>query len=147
VKIRVFGCRKFSRLLSDRADRILSSAEDRFLTRHRYACLDCRKSERASDCALNMLRAAALEPEVAPMFEDRVIRRLRVQNVRESLNYWSPAFFGAGIAFVALLVALHLAAAPAQLNRADFPGGEARRDSSIPSAPNLELDRIPTFGR
>jgi hypothetical protein len=94
-----------------------------------------------------MLRAAALEPEVAPMFEDRVIRRLKVQNVRESLNYWTPALVGAGIACVALFVALHLAAMPSQLNRAEVPGGEASRLTVPRTQTNLELNRIPNFGR
>jgi len=147
VKIRVFGCRKFSRLLSDGADRDLSVKESRFLDLHRLACTECRRSERSADCALNMLRAAAMEPEIAPMFEDRVIRRLRVQNVKESLNYWSPAMIGAGIACVALFVALHLASSPGQLNRAQVPDGEALRYQAPKNAPRLDLSEIPEFRR
>ncbi|AIE87115.1 hypothetical protein OP10G_3747 [Fimbriimonas ginsengisoli Gsoil 348] len=81
------------------------------------------------------------------MFEDRVIRRLRVQTVRESLNYWSPALVGAGIACVALFVALHLAATPASINRDYVPDGEAKRYVTPRTQPKLELDRIPTFVR
>jgi len=149
VKIRVFGCRKFSRLLSDGADRDLSPKESRFLDLHRDACGECRRSERSSDCALNMLRAAALEPEIEPMFEDRVIRRLRVQTVKESLNYWSPALVGAGIACVALFVALHLATMPGQINRgANVPADDAAFRYSAPKGVHhLELSNIPEFQR
>jgi hypothetical protein len=94
-----------------------------------------------------MLRAAALDPEVAPMFEDRVIRRLRVQSVRESLNYWSPALVGALIACTALFVALHLASAPVHVNREQVPRGEASRNDKPQPAPSLDLASIPEFDR
>jgi hypothetical protein len=147
MNFRLFGCGKFSRLISERDDRRLKPSEERFLERHRYVCVDCRRSERASDCALNMLRAATLEPEVAPTFEDRVLRRLRVQTVRESLNYWSPAFIGAGIACIALFVALHLAASPSQASRTATPAGEAFRDLPSNRPPDLELRTVPLFTR
>ncbi len=147
MKIRVFGCKKFSRLISDRVDRDLGASEVRFVSRHRDVCPTCRRSERSSDRSLNMLRAATLEPEVAPMFEDRVIRRLKVQNVRESLSYWTPALLGAGIACVALFVALHLAATPSQLGRSELSGDEARRYVAPKTPPKLELSRIPEFRR
>jgi hypothetical protein len=94
-----------------------------------------------------MLRAASLEPEIAPMFEDRVIRKLKVQTVKESLNYWSPALVGAGIACIALFVALHLAASPAQLNKTEVTTGEAERYIAPATKPNLDLVRIPEFNK
>ncbi len=145
--VRIFGCKKFSRLLSERDDRDLAVSEERFLERHRVACVDCRRSERTSESALNMLRAASLEPEIAPMFEDRVIRKLKVQTVKESLNYWSPALVGAGIACIALFVALHLAASPAQLNKTEVTTGEAERYIAPATKPNLDLVRIPEFNK
>ncbi len=60
--------------------------------------------------ALNMLREIKLEPEVSPQFDQRVLRRLRVQNSREGFSYWSPALVGAAIAAVTLLGALQLIA-------------------------------------
>lgn len=88
-----------------------------------------------------MLRMAALEPEVAPMFEDRVIRRLKVQQVKESLNYWSPALIGAGIACIVVFATLHLVSTPAQINRAQLPTGEAKREP----IQRLELDHVPVL--
>ncbi len=147
MRLRVFGCRKFSRLISERADRDLKASEERFLERHRVACSECRRSEVADDCVLNLLRASAMEPEVAPMFDDRVIRRLRVQTVRDSLSYWSPALAGAGIAGIALFVALHLAALPTQLRRSENSGGEAVRFTTPTKLPDLELGDVPNFDR
>lgn len=147
MSLRLFGCRKFSRLISERTDRDLSVREERFLDRHRDACSECRRSEVADDCVLNLLRASALEPEVAPQFEDRVLRRLRVQTVRDSLNYWSPALVGAGIACIALFVALHLAAMPSQLKRTENSAGEAVRFTAPKTLPNLELSDVPHFDR
>lgn len=86
-----------------------------------------------------MLRLAALEPEIQPMFEDRVIRRLKVRQVKESLNYWSPALVGAGIACIVLFVTLHLAASTSQVNQANLPNGHA----DLNFTPKLELNRIP----
>jgi len=84
---------------------------------------------------------ATLEPDITPMFEDRVIRRLKVQQVKESLNYWSPALVGAGIACIVIFVTLHLAASPAKMKEANMPDGEARRFAR----PNLELHEIPVI--
>lgn len=139
MNCRLFGCRKFSRLCSEQADRQLSPAEVRFLTRHRAVCSDCSSLEQTTACALNMLRLAALEPEIQPMFEDRVIRRLKVRQVKESLNYWSPALVGAGIACIVLFVTLHLAASTSQVNQANLPNGHA----DLNFTPKLELNRIP----
>ena len=82
---------------------------------------------------------AALEPEVTPLFEDRVIRRLKVQGVKDSLNYWSPALIGAGIACLLIFVTLHLASNPNPVKRLNISSNEARREV----APRLELDRAP----
>lgn len=148
MTLRIFGCRKFSRILGERADRDLKEAEERFLARHRQVCAECRRSEQAEDLCLNLLRGSALEAEVAPQFEDRIIRRLRVQNVRESLNYWSPALVGAGIACLALFVTLHLAAASSQSPaHGQLPGGEANRIGAPKTLPNLEVNQVPHFDR
>lgn len=141
MNVRLFGCKKFGRLSSEQADRVLSESEERFLAKHRNACAECTNLERTTSCALNMLRMATLEPEIEPMFEDRVIRRLKVQQVKESLNYWSPALIGAGIACIVIFVTLHLVSAPNQIRRANVPGGEAR----LISTPKLELDHIPVL--
>ncbi len=108
MKSRLFGCGKFRRLSSEAADRILSAKEQMFLEKHRIVCIDCVRIEDQSVSALNMLRSVTLEAQVAPMFEERVIRRLRVSKTRASLRYWSPAFVGAGIAFIAIFSALQM---------------------------------------
>lgn len=141
MKPRIFGCKKFGRLSSEQADRELSAAEDRFLAKHRAVCSECADVERTTSCALNMLRMATLEPEIAPMFEDRVIRRLQVQQVKESLNYWMPALVGAGIACVVIFVTLHLASVPVQMRNANLPDGEAK----LKASPKLELDHVPVL--
>ena len=141
MNLRIFGCKKFGRLTSEHQDRSLSASEERFLTRHRLVCEDCALIERTTSNALNMLRMATLEPEVAPMFEDRVIRRLRVQQVKESLNYWSPALVGAGIACAVIFVTLHLASTPSELNRANIISNQSRRFAT----PKLELVRPPVL--
>ena len=75
------------------------------------------------------------------MFEDRVIRRLQVQQVKESLNYWMPALVGAGIACVVIFVTLHLASVPVQMRNANLPDGEAK----LKASPKLELDHVPVL--
>ena len=145
MNYRLFGCKKFIRLSSEQADRTLTEREDRFLSRHREVCVDCRKAEVTTSCALNMLRMATLEPEEAPMFEDRVIRKLKVQQVRESLNYWSPALVGAGIACGVIFVTLHLASVPSQTKRAILHAGQAKREAPSRIEPKLEIDRAPVL--
>jgi hypothetical protein len=88
-----------------------------------------------------MLRLATLEPEVAPMFEDRVIRKLKVQQVKEGLSYWSPALVGAGIACIVIFVTLHLASSPVQINRANIKSSQSRRTTY----PKLELKQAPVL--
>ena len=139
MNLRVFGCKRFGRLSSEQEDRTLTASEERFLEKHRRVCEECSQIERTSCNALNMLRMATLEPEVAPLFEDRVIRRLKVQQVKESLNYWSPALVGAGIACIVIFVTLHLASSPVQINRANIKDNQSRRATY----PKLELKQAP----
>ena len=137
---RIFGCKKFIRLTSEQEDRDLNPTEERVLSRHREVCEECAQVARTTSNALNMLRLAAMEPEVEPMFEDRVIRKLKVQQVKESLNYWSPALVGAAIACAVIFVTLHLASSPTQMKRANLNSNEARRET-----PRLELDQPPVL--
>jgi hypothetical protein len=65
--------------------------------------------------ALNMLRMAALEPEIAPTFDERILRRHRVHTVRASLRYWSPALLGCAIAVTAMFAGLEMVSQPSQL--------------------------------
>lgn len=144
MRFRVFGCRKFGHLLSEREDRELTRSEEHFLDRHRVVCDGCRREEAAARRSLNMLRAAALDVSPGKGFDERLMRRIRVHRVRESIGYWSPALFGSAIACMSLLVMLHLLAAPPVGRSVGYPNGEARRTTLYPS---LELSHVPRFDR
>ncbi len=118
------------------------------MERHSIRCPQCRRFESSSSLSLNVLRSAALEPDIAPSFEDRVLRRLRVQSVKEGISYWSPAAVGASIACVAIFATLQIAAAPVDINNANLPDGEARRmlDPDRPM-PSLVLEKKPVLVR
>ncbi len=131
------ACRRYRKLWNDCDSRELNGSEQQFLDHHRTGCDSCRDFEASAALSLDILRSATLEAEISLAFDERVLRRVRVQTVRESLSYWSPALVGAGIACVAIFAALQIAAMPVQPNRANFPDGEARRsihsDSPLPS--------------
>ncbi len=141
MNFRYPSCRRFLWLVDERDDRDLKPAEEKFLDRHRNACEPCRRSERSSAMALNMLRSAALEPQVAPHFDDRVARMARVQAVRDGMVYWTPALMGAGAACLALIAALQMIARPADLKPLSLPRAEARRVAEPAVRQSLELDR------
>lgn len=141
---RLFGCGKFSRLLSDREDRALTDRELRFLGRHKAVCDACARQETSFHQSLNMLRGATLNPVVTKGFDERVLRRLRVNRVKQSIEYWSPALMGSAVACIALLVTLNLLAGPA-VKSAHLPDGEAMRMTS--GFPKLELHTLPPFNR
>ena len=106
------ACERFSRLASEAEDRDLKPSEQRFMEAHRDECAPCRQVEMSSACALNMLRGMSYSDEdldISPAFDERIIRKVRLNSVREGLRYWSPAAIGAGIACVALFAALHAA--------------------------------------
>ncbi|MEZ0327779.1 MAG: hypothetical protein ACAH95_17935 [Fimbriimonas sp.] len=131
------ACKRYRKLWNDCDSRELKRSEQRFLEHHRCVCDECRQFEQTASFTLDLLRSATLEPEVSLTFDERVLRRVRVQTVRESLSYWSPALVGAGIACVAIFATLQIAAMPVQPNRARLPDGEAMRtinsDSPLPS--------------
>src|SRR5947208_10032822 len=137
--MRVFGCAKFRRLANDALDRDLSYHEEAFMAKHRHACDECNQFQSQSCLALNFLRAATIEVDVHPMFEERVIRKLRVQTTRESLRYWSPAVAGAFIAGLAVVAALQIVTRSAELPHVRLPGSESRL--IVPSKINPVLNR------
>ena len=145
MKVRFFGCGKFGWLLSESEDRLLTSKEVRFLDRHRSVCRDCARTEEASSMALNMLRESRLDPSTSGSgFDIRVIRRVRLQTVRLSVQYWSPAIFGAAIAAVALVSALQMLARTSELPVFRAGASEARRiQLGGPVIPDIPIaDRI-----
>jgi hypothetical protein len=120
------ACNRFKKLWNEQDERPLTRKETRFLEKHRQSCPECRSFESSGEFALTMLRDAAMEISVSRGFDERVLRKVRVQTGRQSLTYWSPAFIGGAIACAALIAALQIASAPAQVKRATLPEGEAR---------------------
>lgn len=128
-------CRRFQRLVLENHDRLLTQRELDFLATHRRACAACRLTETQGALALSMLRMAAIDAEPAPQFEERVLRRYRVQKVHESLSFWSPAIIGACVASVLVLAALQIVSNSSKLPAIRTPGTEAHRS----------VDRTPAF--
>lgn len=142
MRARFFGCGKFGWLASEAEDRPLSPRESAFMERHRLVCSPCAQREQASSLALNMLREARFEDaDPSATFDVRVIRRVRVQMVRASFQYWSPAVCGAAIAAVALVAGLQLLSRSHQLPVFQTGGSDARRiQVSAPDFPELPLN-------
>ena len=142
------ACNRYRKLWDDCDARELRKDEQEFLNQHRTICQECRAFEESASLSLDVLRAATLEPIVSPSFDERVLRRVRVQTVRESLSYWSPALVGAGIACVAIFATLQIAAMPVQPNRMMLPDGEARRNVNAETPlPSLIINRKLRFDR
>ena|SRR5687767_5872624 len=95
--------------------------------------------------ALNMLRESRMEPEAPGNgFDIRVIRRVHLQAVRISFQYWTPAIFGGAIAAVALISALQMLARTSEMPVFRAGTSEARRiQIGVPEIPNIPIaDRI-----
>ncbi|MFI5387236.1 MAG: hypothetical protein ACHQ50_14085 [Fimbriimonadales bacterium] len=135
--MKLFGCSKFKRLASEGLDRNLTPREEAFVQNHRKACANCSDLQSQSSLALNFLRASTIDIDVHPMFDERVIRRLRVQSSRESLRYWSPAVAGAFVAGLAVVAALQMITRSSELPHLRL-GGEARRISITKISPALD---------
>ena len=129
------SCRRFQRLAREDHDRVLTAREDEFMIKHRRSCTSCRLAETQGALALSMLRMAAIDAEPGPLFEQRVLRRYRIQIVHESLNFWSPAIIGACVAGVLVLAALQIVSNSSRLPAIRAPGTEAHRS----------IDRTPAF--
>ena len=147
MSYRVFGCGKYRRLMNEKNDRTLGLGEREFMAKHRDVCVECRKQEALSSSALNMLRLASFAEDEDSFdsglqFEERVLRRLRVNNTRESIRYWSPAFVGAAIAGLTVLAALQLVANRPGMPATSNPAGEAQLRKPNTNLPLIDLDRL-----
>jgi hypothetical protein len=146
VIIRRLHCNRFKRLLSELQDRSASENESKFMEAHRAKCESCRKAERANVVALDLLRASALHHEPSLSFDARVVRKARAQMMRESLQYWSPAFAGAGLACAAIVAGMVLLGRPTGPAESNLRGSEARRTwDSQRVFPSLELKETNSF--
>jgi hypothetical protein len=109
MKSRLFGCGKYEYLAVKLHDNELSNKELAFFEHHEALCATCRKEQELAEQGLNLLRGLVMEPhEVSAGFEDRILRRFRVQKGRESIGYWSPALAGAVVGGLILISALQL---------------------------------------
>lgn len=145
--IRRLSCRRFDRIVSESLDRPLLAKEEAFLDRHREVCSACANLESQKRMALNMLRMAALDPGLEPAppasFEERVIRRWRVESIRSGLTYWTPAIVGAAASIVAVLAAIQILAQSPQLP--EFHRPEAGAKLERPARNGANFPTIPAF--
>jgi hypothetical protein len=132
VKLISFGCKRFNSLVNEREDRDLSPQEEAWITDHQSKCAECRKTQDSLSLSLNMLRAATLDVEPERGFDRRLIRRVRVQAVKESFSYWLPALVGCLIAFFAIFSTLDLLATRGGQSSVKVPTGQARRNDAYP---------------
>ena len=141
--MKLFGCGKFRRLVSEREDRLLVAREIAYLEEHRKVCASCSLLEAKSYSALNMLRMSTYDIEVDPGFNERVLRRLHVQSGRETVRYWSPALAGAAVACIAVFASLQLISQTSHPVRPEMPSGEAFRFTRpTPELPELDIERL-----
>lgn len=124
----LLSCRRFRRLAHETQDRALTHREQGFLESHRRRCAACRLAETQGALALSMLRMAAIDAQPAPQFEERVLRRYKVQRVQASLQFWSPALIGAFVAGITVLAALQIVSNSSSLPALQTPGGQAYRE-------------------
>jgi len=141
MKTRVFGCMRFRRVAFEAADRVLSMREEEFLEKHRSVCPGCARIEMESVTALNSLRAVTLEAFPDPMFEERVLRRLRVSNSRSAFRSWSPAVVGASIACITIIAALQMVTLNSSIPGYRSKGEDAMHLRASTDAPLLLLDK------
>jgi hypothetical protein len=140
--MRSLGCRRFGRILNEVADREATSRERAFLDAHRTACESCRQEERAACLSLDLLRSASFETELEPSFDRRVVRRAKVEAVRDSVRYWSPALIGGAVAAGLLLAAV------SAVTRPIAPGATAPVQAVREGSDSLALkDQNVTFTR
>jgi len=142
---RLSGCSRFKALLNESEDRTLNRREESFMAQHRSACEECRREETSQYLSLNMLRAATIEATPPAQFDDRVIRLVHVQSVKDSLSYWSPAFVGCALACVALFAALHVLTLEPPTSSVKISNGTAMRGQD--AFPDLSLKHLPPFVR
>lgn len=136
--MRVFGCKKYSKLSYEKLDRELSDSERGFLQKHGAACAECGRAAEQGFIALNMLRECAMEAEVRPHFEERVVRSWKLEKVRSGFGYWSPAVLGAAVAGIVLLAAIQMIAQPSHLPNIRVPANSEARLNTQPHFPELE---------
>lgn len=143
-----FRCRRYSALYEAADLRKLTDHESRFMDEHVSACSNCATETQEFQLALNMLRVTKLDAAPSGGFDERLLRRLRVQEVKGSVRYWSPMFLSAALAGLVLIAALHMLTDRSTLSPIRFGGNqnpEARRVQDRATYPipiiNTKLDQ------
>ncbi len=108
MNFRLFGCGKFRYLAIERFDRELRPNENEFYRKHREVCFACMRYEQQGVNAMNLLSAAAIEPEISENFDEKVLRQLRRPRHKVAISYWSPILAGAAVAGLAVIASLQL---------------------------------------
>ena len=130
-------CGRFGRLLSELADREATPRETAFLERHRSVCASCREDEAAATLSLGLLRDCTFAVEVPDSFDRRILRRTKIQTVRDGFRYWSPAFTGGLVAAGLLLAAVQA------LTRPIAPGATRGIEANRGVQGSLALKSVP----
>jgi hypothetical protein len=108
MNFRLFGCGKFRYLAIEKFDRELKPGEVEFYRKHREVCFTCMRYEQQSTNAMNLLSAAALEPEISENFDERVLQQYAKSRKNVAFVYWSPILAGAAVAGLAVIASLQL---------------------------------------
>lgn len=124
-------CARYRRLKMLSEDGQTSPKQEAFVARHESSCSRCAADHALTECAMDFLRANAIEPEPDPTFESRFIRRWRVEQRSRVVSYWMPAVVGAVVASVALLAVIQILFASPAKPEVDIKGREAQLN--IPS--------------
>ncbi|MCX7799395.1 MAG: hypothetical protein N2109_03530 [Fimbriimonadales bacterium] len=133
-----FACRRFRRLCLEARDRDLAPGELRFTERHGAACPRCAEHRRASEQALSALRNLGGRTNLpCERLTGRVLRRFRVENVRQSFRYWSPALLAASVAAALVLAAIQVATRHPSTDVFQPGDSQARRITIAPVLPDL----------
>ncbi|MCC6403733.1 MAG: hypothetical protein IT207_06950 [Fimbriimonadaceae bacterium] len=130
-------CHKCRRLRQKRAISSLSAFEEAWLQEHWLACPECAADEAADLQVRAVLRASASNIDASHDFDEKLLRRVRLDRGARTLAYWSPAFVGAALAGIAALALIQVLAFRPDPKPAVLEGREARR---------VELPVIPDSG-
>lgn len=136
-------CRKCHRLRKKRAMSSLSQFEEQWMRNHWQECVDCAAAEAAEMQAMCALRASSqAEVEVASDFDEKLVRRLRLDRGSRTLAYWSPVVVGAVLAGIAGLALIQVVSFRPEPRPAVLEGREARRvDLPVIPDPGFTINR------
>lgn len=126
-------CRLITWLERHAETRWVGGAVRGWVESHQTACRTCGDRMNSMNLALDMLRSQTLEPTASPSFDQRVARMVKLDRVRHSLAYWSPALVGAAVAALVLLTAIQIVSGPSTVPIIEF--GKERAPEAKNSRP------------